>query len=387
MATKIEASRKKDPYDEAISRLVKRMGSLNYPTIHYEEFLGRTNEVASKDAIRHFCNSVGDINPLYRDPSYATNTKYGEIIAPAFFLNAIYPAQGKYESHWRHSREGILPYFMPVSGHKWEWFQPIRMNDEITVTLISPLELNDLSGGHRTRYFQQIDRITYMNKKGVVAICDVEAMYTEALESKNLSSEVHDYTEKELQEIQRVYESEEIRGANPRYWDEVNEGEKLPTMVKGPLTYTDMVAFFVGVGWNDQAFACKNAMLNVLPEAGHWADNGVGERVCQVHLIHEIAKKQTGLPKAFDFGLQRGCWFGHLISNWMGDEGFLKYFKVKWTGFNFIGDTAWLDGTVAKKYVNDNENLIDLDMWAVNQNGDRLSDTAKATIVLPTRPK
>jgi len=29
------------------------------------------------DAIRHFVDGIGDINPLYRDREYAKNTKYG----------------------------------------------------------------------------------------------------------------------------------------------------------------------------------------------------------------------------------------------------------------------------------------------------------------------
>ncbi len=337
-----------DPFSSAIARLRDRMGTLYYPTINHAEFLGRTNEAASKDAIRHFCNSVGYINPLFRDASYATNTKYGGIIAPPFFLNAIYPAQGKYESHLRRRGEPAIPFFMPVSGHSWEWFQPIRLNDEISVSLISPIEINDLSEGQKTRYVQQIDRITYMNKQGVVAVCDVEAMYTEDLRSAKSQAPVHIYTDEESEEIRRTYKAEEIRGANPRYWEDIREGDELKPMVKGPLTHTDMVAFYVGVGWNDQGFGCREAMLKVLPEAVYWSDNGSGERICEIHVINEAAQKDIGLPKAFDFGLQRGCWVGHFITNWMGDEGFLKKFKIKWTGFNFIGDTSWIKGKVEK---------------------------------------
>ncbi len=376
-----------DSYESAIARLRDRMGAFRYPTIDYTEFLGRTNEVATKDAIRHFCNSIGDINPLYREPSYATNTKFGEIIAPPFFLNSIYPAQGQYEAHLRSKKEPPLPFFMPVTGHSWQWFQSIRLNDKIAVSLVSPLELNDLSEGQKTRYVQQVDRITYSNKDGVVAICDVEAMYTEDLGSAKNQPPNYSYTDKEIEEIRRAYKAEKVRGAMPRYWEDVNEGDELEPMVKGPLTYTDMIAFYVGVGWNDQGFGCKEALLESLPEAGYWTDNGSGERICTIHVINEAAQTMIGLPKAFDFGLQRGCWIGHFLSNWMGDDGFLKKFNVKWIGFNFIGDTLWIKGKVTKKYIENNENLVDLEIRTENQRGAFLSNKATATIVLPTKPE
>jgi len=40
------------------------------------------NQLASYEAIRNFANGIGDINPLYRDPDYAAQTRYGALIAP-----------------------------------------------------------------------------------------------------------------------------------------------------------------------------------------------------------------------------------------------------------------------------------------------------------------
>jgi hypothetical protein len=42
------------------------------------------NELASKDAIRHFCDGIGDPNPLFRDEEYAKKTRYGSIVAPGY---------------------------------------------------------------------------------------------------------------------------------------------------------------------------------------------------------------------------------------------------------------------------------------------------------------
>ena len=377
----------KDAYKEAMERVEGRLGTVYYPSLDYKEFLGRTNEVATKDAIRHFCNGIGDPNPLWRNPSYAENTKFGQIIAPPFFLNAIYPSQGQYEAPMRGPGEPTLSFFGPVTGHSWEWFQPIRVNDLITVSLISPLKFNDITKDEKHRYFQQLDRITYMNERGVVAICDVEAIYTEFLgDAKNQKAD-YIYSDEELAAIAEAYKNEEIRGGNPRYWEDVKEGDTLSPMVKGPLTHTDMLAFMVGIGWMDQAFGLKDEMVLNNPGGGFFDDNGACERICQIHVDNEIAKKDLGFQKAFDFGLQRCCWSGHQLTNWMGDDGFLKKLKIKWTKFNFIGDTTWCHARVIKKYEENGEKLVDLEIRQQNQRGIVTTDGGKATIALPSYPK
>ncbi len=54
----------------------------------------RQNEVATKDAIRQFSYGIGDDNRLFLDPTYATRTKWGHIIAPPFFPYAVAAPQG-----------------------------------------------------------------------------------------------------------------------------------------------------------------------------------------------------------------------------------------------------------------------------------------------------
>ena len=52
----------------------------------------------------------------------------------------------------------------------------------------------------------------------------------------------------ELAEVYKLYAEEEIRGARKRYWEDVKEGEALPTMVKGPMTVTGFIAYAQGWG-------------------------------------------------------------------------------------------------------------------------------------------
>ena len=43
-----------------------------------------------------------------------------------------------------------------------------------------------------------------------------------------------EYTEKELEEIYAAQDREEIRGANPRFWEDVKVGDELTPVVRGP---------------------------------------------------------------------------------------------------------------------------------------------------------
>ena len=73
--------------EEAVQRLRERLGSFNRPR---QYGVGLFNEEASRSSIRHFCQGIGDTNPLYWDISYAQATKFGTIIAPACFLYSVY---------------------------------------------------------------------------------------------------------------------------------------------------------------------------------------------------------------------------------------------------------------------------------------------------------
>ena len=56
----------------------------------------------------------------------------------------------------------------------------------------------------------------------------------------------HWTTEEEQKYIEESYAKEEVRGANPCYWEDVNIGDDLTPLVKGPLSVGDMMAWGQG---------------------------------------------------------------------------------------------------------------------------------------------
>lgn len=69
-----------------------------------------TSEAATKDAIRHFADGIGDPNSLWRDEQYAGRTRHGCLVAPPTFLNAIAPG---------HYTRGLPSAAQFVAGCEW----------------------------------------------------------------------------------------------------------------------------------------------------------------------------------------------------------------------------------------------------------------------------
>ena len=93
---------------------------------------------------------------------------------------------------------------------------------------------------------------------------------------------------------------------------------------------------------------------------------------CPPSLIHisDRHAQQQGMPYAIDFGAQTEGNICHMICNWMGDDGFLKYLYCQARRINIIGDINWIKGYVDKKYVDeDGDHVAALKVWAENQDG------------------
>jgi len=110
---------------------------------------------------------------------------------------------------------------------------------------------------------------------------------------------------------------------------------------------------------------------------------GVPEPPERVHWDDALARA-VGVPAAYDYGPERVSWLGHLVTNWMGDAGFLRRLNVQVRRHNLIGDTTWCRGTVRAKAVAEGQGEVTLDLRAVNQRGETIA-LGEAVVVLPRR--
>ena len=72
------------------------------------------------------------------------------------------------------------------------------------------------------------------------------------------------------------------------------------------------------------------------------------------------------------------------MTNWIGDDGFLRRLNVALRRPNIFGDVSWCRGKVLDKRVEEGVHLVDLEVLVENQLGEV---TAKGTAVveLPSR--
>jgi len=340
---------------------------------------------ATRDNIRHYAHGIGDDNPLWCDPSYAAGTHYGDVIALPSFLFATSRIVSGYVG-------GIPGVHAMWAGADWHWYKPVLRNQAIS----TEAWLKDLIE-HETKFagraIQQIYHVNFFNPAGeLVAEADSWCFRTDrdqAREQGTKYSEVKRrpprvYRPEELERFYQLYAAEEIRGARPRYWEDVTEGEALPTMAKGPMTVTGFIAF--AQGWGGLYIrANKLAWRQVQQHPGLGIANRFGIPDCpeRVHWEPEFAL-MVGAPGAYDYGPERCSWLTHHLTNWMGDDGFLRSASCKIRRHNPEGDLLFIDGKVVRKYLEDGRRLIAIEQVAHNQDGE-LSVLGSGVVELPSR--
>ncbi len=341
------------------------------------------NTAATKDNILHFVRGYGEVNPLYRDAEYAKKSKYGRIIAPPCFLfSAMWGTPGVGAS-------GIHGWY---SGGQWEWYQPIMEGDGITVVCMVDelVEKHGRTGAGRT--WLDYRRNIYVNPKGEVLGTE-RAWSTQAERSRagGVGKYRHipkpAYSEADLEKIGQAYENEEIRGANPRYWEDVKVGDKLGPVVYGPLSIRDIIAWIMGEGspfleraHREQYEWVKKHPRGVMPVS----ETGDKDSPELVHVLDSYAR-EVGIERAYDYGCQRMTWLHKLYTNWMGDDGFLWKMRGELRRFNMIGDTVWFEGRVTNKYIDGGKCCVDVEGWATTHTGETSMPVNPATIILPSR--
>jgi hypothetical protein len=191
------------------------------------------------------------------------------------------------------------------------------------------------------------------------------------------------YTEIQMQAIEEAYNKEERRGSTVRYWDDVRENDELIPVVKGPLTLGDIEGFAsatlppLAYGALYQYWKKHPAYFYHHPQSNRL------EPVSRVNTDDYVAA-DIGIPAAYDYGCDRICWIGHLVTNWMGDDGFLKKLRVEIRRCNLSGDATFCKGKVNRKYKEGVDHFIDLDVWAEDQHGN-VNAVGKATVKLLSR--
>jgi acyl dehydratase len=328
-------------------------------------------EVATRDAIRHWAHGIGDRNPYWAEAR----------VAPPTILFALDRIASGYVG-------GLPGIHAMYAGTDFRWRSPIREGERVVGRSVL-LDLEEKPSSFARRAIKQTYRTTFAGDGGeVIGEVDSWCFRTErdtARERQKYAPlEPHRYAEAEIARIRRGYAEEEIRGAVPRFWEDVAVGEALPEVVKGPLTVTSIIAFVQG--WGSlyvRAHGLAFDLFDRHPALGIPNEFGVPEPPERVHWDPALARA-VGVPGPYDYGPERVAWLGHLVTNWMGNAGFLARLSAQVRRHNLIGDTTWCRGRVAGKALVEGRGEVTLDLQAVNQRGETIA-LGQAVVVLPRR--
>ena len=198
----------------------------------------------------------------------------------------------------------------------------------------------------------------------------------------------HPWTEEQLQQIEQEILSEEIRGSNPRYWEHVEIGDELKPVVKGPLGVTDEIAYVIGGGVPIPRLQAHGVALRSYHKHPAWAfrdpNTAALEPIFAVH-YNRAAANAMGLPHSYDVGVQRHCWAVQLITNWMGDDGWLKRSYTEYNKFVYLSDVVWIKGKVTDKFIDaDGDYCVRIERSAINQRHENVMP-GYAVVALPSK--
>lgn len=279
------------------------------------------------------------------------------------------------------------------SGNEWTWYKPILEGDEFTVTVTMTNLMEKPNSRMAGRTFIGFDETIYKNQRGEIVAkaagwSTIAERAAAGEKGKYRDIEKATYTPEQMKKINDDYDKEVIRGAKPRFWEDVLVDEPMGFVIKGPLSLRDMNAWLMGGGSPYmKAHGIFMDFQKRHPAVGMY-DSTTGQ-VDVPELVHmeESRAQEIGVAGAYDYGCQRMSWMGHILTNWAGDDGFIKKMYGELRRFNVVGDTTWIKGQVVKKYLDENgEPCVDVDCWGENQRGE-ITMPGHATIILPSREK
>lgn len=379
--------------DESVDLMRRRIGYPN-PTLRTGVIDEPWNIVCTDDAVRRFAICIGDDNPLFTDPDYAANTRWGGVIAPPAFEKSMgldrNPEMDPEEAAaTRRALRGVQLFH---SGGENFYWAPIMEGAKL----------------YRSRFVQDVqDKQSEFSGRSVIVtnglwlwdqndramVSGVDWFVHAERKKKNKKSGKYaeetpaSYTDDDLAEIEAAYDNEYRRGPDTLYFEDVEVGTELPRMVKGPLTITDLISLHMGAGWlvygnwpNRLAYENRKTLRGFYTrdEFNAW------DTLQRVHWDKTLAEK-VGVGMMYDIGPVRQFHVSNYLTNYCGDDAWIHRIKFEFRRFNYMGDVTWLTGEITGKRMDEVLGpVIEIEMRGTNQRG---SDNirADATVLVASR--
>ena len=138
------------------------------------------------------------------------------------------------------------------------------------------------------------------------------------------------------------------------YDDDLKVGDEIPALVKKPTT------------------------RQLVKYAGASGD------YYEIHYDHHFAVNAGLKEGVIVHGLLTAGWLAQMLTDWLPSPTALKKFGVSYRVMARPGDTITCKGRIVNKYEKDGEHLVDCEISAENQRGEKCA-VGTATAALPTR--
>ena len=123
------------------------------------------------------------------------------------------------------------------------------------------------------------------------------------------------------------------------YFEDLKDGDELPSLVKGPIERIQLVKY-----------------------AGASGDFN------PIHVDEEYARA-AGMKGVFAHGMLSMGFMGQLLTDWLGEDGELVRFRIRFKAIVWPGDVITNTGTIVKRYEQDGKGLVDMKLTGKNQDG------------------
>lgn len=378
--------------DEALDILRSRSGTREPMSVESDPY--------TRTSIIRFLAAYGDDNPLFWDEAYAAKTRWKGVIAPPRMLmigasqtplSVTEPVEKGRVTFM--GEDVLLGVFAMVSGTRLVFEQPIRIGDVLRCQQ-GPHDVIERKSRMAGRAVELVNKMVFFNQRDEVVVTAYESVIRMEREAARANRRYLDipearYTPEEMTALSEHYQKErnQRRGATPRYWEDTAIGEDMITIAKGPLTITDIASYFMGMGDARSIYftnRVKHLELMANPSARLVnPDTNVEDNWVAAHWEPFFARL-SGIPRPYDEGPMRYDNMAHLVTDWMGDDAFLRELAVTLRAPALVGDVSWCSGAVRNKRMEDGRALVDLELWITNQRGETTT-RGSAIVELPTR--
>ena len=291
---------------EALANLQARLGK---PVRRPEPYI----EVATRDAIRHWAHGIGDRNPPGRPTASRRRPSCSRWTGSSPATSAGCPA----------STRCTRAPTCAGSG-------PSAMDDRVVGDSVLHA-LIEKPSKFAKRAIQQIYRTTFTNQRGRASSArptpgaSAPSARRRASAASTSREGPHRTPPSELADIAARYATEAIRGADAALLGG-RDGRRRDARGRQGPAHRDLgrrLRAGLGQPLRPRATAWPSTCSSAIPRSASPTTSACPSRRSACTGTRPWPAR-VGVPGAYDYGPERVAWLGHLVTNWMGDAGFLR---------------------------------------------------------------